>query len=771
MQQQTNIAATNAANGMQPDDMCKVQANLARLLAEENLIVQFQNVKTAYMDMANRVIVMPIFSQKLSKEVVTMLCGHEVGHARYTPAEGWHNEVAPVQPSGKRRFNAVKKDYLNVLEDIRIERLIQRRYPGLRRDFVIGYRELVNLGFFGDCALLEHTANTLPLIDKINLLWKSSSYFWIDLADRVGEFYDRAKTTETWAEVVALASDIMEYEQANIKQTSKKESVDKAANEERNKEQRADDDLFDDNSSYEADESDEGDNQSDQTTQNDSNTPSEESTNDVDDNAVSVLDNNDKGDAEGEVSDEIPSSVTDSVFRASEQTLLGNSSVKQKTITFDIDKRGILPMSDLLVPYKSVLKHVNPNTDQEIAKTFNYVRSKHNGFVNNLARLFENKKRAWMFTRTGEHKTGTLNMAKAHQYRFNEDVFKKVLEVPKGKNHALVMYVDFSGSMNKIIKDVIDQVVALTMFCRRLNIPFRVYGFTTSGYQNKIDNPIPVDEVVRIRKEIDADKVKINNTNSDFVNIKVCPEFNKFLLVELFSDKMTSFEYATMVVAFTRDFSINMVCGHLFGMNYTPLTEAILTIPEVSATLKAAGVQKSVFIVLTDGYDSSEAFRSAIGYGEMSFYEPYKFKNELFVSIPRLSKLTSYIGRKYDILSVNKAVVSLVREITGDEILGYFIGDTKNAKTYFKSLSIINALGASPEHALAEFYNKGLYSIMNNGYSEFFVINQTFIRQTPPILAETNKRTVKGLSSAFVAAQEGNYNMREFVSRFVSRIT
>ena len=67
-----------------------------------------------------------------------MLVGHEVGHALYTPDEDWRKSVR----------NKVPKDFVNVVEDARIEKLMKRKFPGLSRSFYQGYEELNNEDFF-----------------------------------------------------------------------------------------------------------------------------------------------------------------------------------------------------------------------------------------------------------------------------------------------------------------------------------------------------------------------------------------------------------------------------------------------------------------------------------------------------------------------------------------------------------------------------------------------------------------------------------------------
>ena len=66
-----------------------------------------------------------------------------------------------------------------------------------------------------------------------------------------------------------------------------------------------------------------------------------------------------------------------------------------------------------------------------------------------------------------------------HTYRFNEDLFKKVTVLPDGKNHGLVFILDWSGSMQYVLQDTLKQLYNLIWFCKKVQIPFEVYAFTS----------------------------------------------------------------------------------------------------------------------------------------------------------------------------------------------------------------------------------------------------------------------------------------------------
>ena len=67
---------------------------------------------------------------------MTFWLGHEVGHALFTPDENWLEKVV------------VPPQFVNVVEDARIEKMMKRKYAGLGKTFYHGYKELQDEDFF-----------------------------------------------------------------------------------------------------------------------------------------------------------------------------------------------------------------------------------------------------------------------------------------------------------------------------------------------------------------------------------------------------------------------------------------------------------------------------------------------------------------------------------------------------------------------------------------------------------------------------------------------
>ena len=132
------------------------KSQLAKLLATENITVQHNNVATASFDVANRVLTLPIFKIK-NKNVYDMLVGHECGHALWTNCDDW----SEIGKDDKLRMA------VNILEDTRIDKMIQSKFPGIVEDYHKGFKVLNDSNFYG---MQDHDINELSFLDKDHTL-------------------------------------------------------------------------------------------------------------------------------------------------------------------------------------------------------------------------------------------------------------------------------------------------------------------------------------------------------------------------------------------------------------------------------------------------------------------------------------------------------------------------------------------------------------------------------------------------------------------------
>ena len=201
--------------------------------------------------------------------------------------------------------------------------------------------------------------------------------------------------------------------------------------------------------------------------------------------------------------------------------------------------------------------------------------------VNYLVKQFEMKKSAAEYKRAATSRTGVLDTQSLYKYKLSDDIFKRVTVVPEGKNHGLVFYLDWSGSMQHILLDTLKQTFNLVWFCRKAQIPFRVYAFQNGWERHDIHPAVEDDENV----------------------LSFC---NGFKLFEFFSSrqKKQSLE-KSMRLVYTQAFAMN---GHRlpyvrdYSLGGTPLGEAVLCSRLIVEQMRnVEKVEKVNVVCLTDG--------------------------------------------------------------------------------------------------------------------------------------------------------------------------
>tara|TARA_R100000742_G_C4279414_1_gene103914 strand:- start:535 stop:2733 length:2199 start_codon:yes stop_codon:yes gene_type:complete len=442
----------------------EVKDNLAKLLATENLIVEHKQVPTACFNVDTRVLTLPMWNA--SDNVYDMLVGHEVGHALYTPNEEWK----------KDKYKNVPPDFVNVVEDARIEKLMKRRYAGLSKSFYKGYKELHVKDFF---EIQSRDLEQVSFIDRINLYFKLGSFEIINFNEKEQVIVDKIKNVETFEDVLELSWEVCEH----LKE---------------NKDMNLDIKLPQSNSHIESESGnvESVDTEDGQDDKEDATGDSEGTTEDVKEGEEPEESPVDSPTGGEEGTDEFKSE-TQEAFDYHQQELIDQDVHETTYLEFPkvhLD-RIIIPcdgLSDYIHKYweegsdnemrtyssydtrKVTFRSYNDQMQQEYLQ---YKKESNKG-VNYLVKEFECRKSADAYSRSATSRTGVLDTKKLHTYQFNEDLFKKITVLPEGKNHGLIFILDWSGSMHNVINDTVKQLLNLVWFCKKVNIPFEVYGFT-----------------------------------------------------------------------------------------------------------------------------------------------------------------------------------------------------------------------------------------------------------------------------------------------------
>ena len=533
---------------------------LAKMLATENIHVVHKKMPTAYFDTKNRELGLPILKE-MNGDIYDLMTLHEVGHALWTDNDEW---MAIIK---KNNDDDLPKSFVNITEDVRIERKIKAKYPGGLKSFLKGYAKLYRDDFFGTA---HRDYETMNLADKINLHSKIGSITGITFNEEESAIYDMCKDAVTFTHAVDAARAMYEY----------------------CKEHQEDfEDMADDHEhmGQEWEESEDGEEQEFETWES----KSEESGGD--ENSEENSEENEESGSGGDGEKSVDECEDGEGERGSDGHGEGENSEEEATsgktgglgeLTNDIQAETVLeweqrkedlnddsgrdywyanvPESDLnsIVGYKECMKSLSDwyvdgglgkfsrrNLESELT---NYDRAWIDaGYqyatklekdsmrtVNYLLKEFEMKKSADSYQRTSIAKTGVLDMLKMHSYKYNEDVFKRITITPGDKNHGLVIFLDWSASMVNQLHDCFKQLLQIVWFCKRAGIKFEVYAFTDNGWGAF------------------GDKFELDGRRSHIEDPEKSPTWKfkhndimlgNHLLFNLFSDRMTKSDLKKMV--------------------------------------------------------------------------------------------------------------------------------------------------------------------------------------------------------------------------------
>ena len=440
----------------------EVKGALAKCLATENLIIEHKKVPTAMFDVERRVLTLPTWD-KASATVYDLLVGHEVGHALFTDNVDWTVD-----------YPEVPKDFVNVLEDVRVEKLMKKKYAGLSKTFFNGYNELNNDDFF---STKEENLDKLTFIDRINLYYKIGAFHNIAFSDDEEQILTRATQTETFDDVLKLAREIVEFVQYKRKQVENLPTADSS------------EEMSGSGEEVETPKQNEG--SGDDTQSNQNQESGEDGTEDGTEEgqgeelSKSMEAPSGSGNGQnpsnqhGETDKDELTSKTSRSFDEKSQDLVDKYS--QETNYVELPE---MILENLIIPNEFIHKKAKEEyayyqeTYDLACKEYAAYKKSAEKEVSYLVKEFECKKSADQYARASTARTGVLDTQKLHTYKFNEDLFKKVSVIPDGKNHGLIFILDWSGSMSNFILDAYKQLLNLIWFCRKVNIPFEVYAFT-----------------------------------------------------------------------------------------------------------------------------------------------------------------------------------------------------------------------------------------------------------------------------------------------------
>lgn len=710
---------------------------LAKLLATENISIrQNSSSKTASFDVKNRVLTLPVW-QGISEDLNDMLIIHEVGHALDTPCDGWLDAMKriaqDVHGKDEDRYVMAVKGFLNVVEDARIDRRQKLRYPGSRRNYLAGYKELTDRDFFG---LKSRDPNTLSFIDRANLYFKGGSINMnIEFTSEERRLLNRMDNTETFEDVIKLTEELYRLAASRKDDEQQLETDDFILGESNEGEEVDFDEMFNDEDYEDGDDEDGRGSSGDRS--------DDEDQADKRSNQTSR-----RGGKTGE--DFVPKSETDEAFEKARENL-ADGTIKYVYVSIakpDLKKivqdyKTFLKDHEAFYSNKSALIGYEANWLDTIGKELSKIRNEENTTISYMVKEFEQRKAADIYSRQSIAKTGVIDTNKLHSYRYNDDIFRRLSIVPNGKNHGFVMFLDWSGSMLTNLKYTVRQLMSLTMFCKRVQIPFEVYLFR--------DN-------VRHDERFSQDDKK----TEVFIGFS-----NDFVLRNVLSSRMNANElnraYLYLWAAAIRTPS----CERMHG---TPLNEAIYVADEIVNNFRSKNKLQVVnTIFLTDGESNWSRFKD-------NSNAPYwtadgkRVRKVYIYQDPKTKK--EYTLNPNDTQQTTNALLKVLKDRTNCNLVGFFLYESSNFNKVSIRFFSSAEMNEYTKKNSALWNEKMFVPVLNAGYDEYYIINPKSFKQSEvmEVLNIDPTMTKAKVAKEFLRYSEKKAINRVLLSRFMERV-
>ena len=373
-----------------------------------------------------------------------------------------------------------------------------------------------------------------------------------------------------------------------------------------------------------------------------------------------------------------------------------------------------------------------------------------------MAKEFEMKKAASAYNKSQQAKTGELNMDKLHLYKIKDDIFNRVEITPDGKNHGIVMTIDWSGSMSNDIEATLEQAFLLSMYCRKINIPFQLYAFSDGYHRGRYE---------------DAEYISSQNLTYGRQAKENEALVRELALLEIVNDKMKTSEYQRAMEnwfqivksmnyswrydeapEYDRDANLP---GKLY-LSGTPLDATLFVMRDLLNDFQYTNNLDIVsFVCLTDG-QSHGNFPSGT------------------VLVDRKNNQTFQLSKNYGYRHT-KGLLKWIKATTNARTIGYFLTDAKGRRveqewTNFTGVSEYD--WQEQEKRRASFNKDGCILTENCNYDLGIVINSRKLKlnYNEDVLQVGDDATKGQLKRALVKTGQQKVKQRIILNKFVQQM-
>lgn len=725
----------------------EIKGLLAKLLSTEDILVEHRKVDTASFDTESRTLVLPLW-ERASNTIYDILLSHECAHAIFTPNVDWQKD------------HDIPHEYVNVVEDVRIEKLIKRKYMGLSKTFYNGYKELHEKDFF---QIEDQDVSKFPFADRVNLYFKIGNFLNLKFTPEEQELIDLIYKVETFDDVLTVAKKLYEFTKEEYQkfQSQLPKQVQIVMGEpdgDSTSTIQIDISNLPNSNSGKFEKSD-----GQQMSQSDSSSKETSSNEDSSNGEESESSSSETGGVTGgQQGPQLKTlqNLEDNIRKMN--SFMGASKEYVEIPELNLDT-VIVKTKEIHQYIEKCMSAFKAHNVAKYERFENAALSAYNKFkldsqkeVSYLVKEFECRKSADAYSRSSVSRTGVLDTTLLPSYKFSDDIFKRVTVIPDGKNHGLVFILDWSGSMSNILTDTCKQLYNLLWFCKKLSIPFDVYAFTCEWNAPYYDYMTGQHKSASFK---DHYKKKEYSVHID----------STFSLMNILTSNVSTSKFEEQMkniwkVVYAQKTFGEFVPNRMY-LSGTPLNESLICLHQVLPKFKSDHrLQKVHCIVLTDGEGSGVAYISP---KKSSYVSKYNYaQNNVVLRDRKLG--TTYNFSDFGHYNTDVIIRNLKDNFPDMSFIGIRICSSTSQANNFINIYYPNR-NKEYKSIMKEFETTKTCSIKASGYDSYFTMIASNLQQnsTFTVSGPTNTTLLK---NAFLKSFNAKKLNKKILSDFISLI-
>ena len=346
----------------------------------------------------------------------------------------------------------------------------------------------------------------------------------------------------------------------------------------------------------------------------------------------------------------------------------------------------------------------------------------------------------------------------------------------------MIILVDWSGSMSDVLPSVIQQLMNLAWFCRKINIPFEVYAFsnyygydsTDYDWRDKVKNSFDLK-----KGDLFMKNYKLVNFLSHKMNNKDFEKGMQNLYMTLEAQDYRGYGSKTIINWYDSD---GRQCARpiylpsCMHLGSTPLNPALASMIEIIPKFKSKyGIEKLSFITLTDGAsDGGEGIAEDMTDREGNTeVVSNSYKGKLVINVGG-KNYYSENSREYSSSRMTTQLLNIIKQRYNTNNIGFFLIPNKSRKHLHWAIEDYDSngkyVGYDLDRVMKNLTKDNVHLTSKTGYDKYFItVGNTRVESADLSSLDSDAKT-SDIKRFFKNSMKGRLKSRVLLNNFIEEV-